>query len=56
MSDEDRTSRESWWSISGIALMEMLVRVKNGEDPDLVYMELYANSKITITKEEDDTE
>lgn len=33
-----------WWTISGEGLMDMLHRVANGEDPDLVYAEEYANS------------
>ena len=33
-----------WWAISGAALMDMLQRCANGEDPDLVYAEQYANS------------
>lgn len=34
-----------WWAISGEALLEMLRRVADGEDPDLVYAEEYANSE-----------
>jgi hypothetical protein len=34
-----------WWSISGEALLDMLHRVADGEDPDLVYAEEYANSE-----------
>ena len=33
-----------WWSISGDALLDALRRVRDGDDPDLVYAELYANS------------
>jgi hypothetical protein len=33
-----------WWSISGEALLQALRDVANGEDPDVVYAELYANS------------
>lgn len=36
--------RLGWWTISGIALLDSLKRVAGGEDPDLVYAELYANS------------
>lgn len=35
-----------WWSISGEALLAMLRRVHDGEDPDLVYAEEYANAQI----------
>jgi hypothetical protein len=37
-------SRLGWWCISGDALLEMLRRCAQGEDPDLVYAEEYANS------------
>ncbi|MGV8874845.1 MAG: hypothetical protein ACOH2Q_20110 [Rhodococcus sp. (in: high G+C Gram-positive bacteria)] len=37
-------NRLGWWAISGVALLESLKRTANGEDPDLVYAELYANS------------
>ncbi len=40
--DEDRLG---WWTISGAALLEALRRAHAGEDPDLVYAELYANSE-----------
>lgn len=33
-----------YWAISGEAILAMLKRVANGEDPDLVYAEEYANS------------
>lgn len=33
-----------WWVLSGEALLAMLRRVADGEDPDLVYAEEYANS------------
>lgn len=34
-----------WWTISGEALLHMLRRVADGDDPDLVYAEEYANSE-----------
>ncbi len=34
-----------WWAISGEALLEALKAVANGDDPDVVYAELYANSE-----------
>ena len=33
-----------WWVISGEALLDMLQQVADGETPDLVYAEHYANS------------
>jgi len=46
-----------YWAISGESLMSMLYRVANGEDPDMVYAEEYANSEhedVTATDEVDD--
>ena len=40
----DGEDRLGWWTISGVALLESLKRTAAGEDPDLVYAELYANS------------
>lgn len=34
-----------WWAISGETVLESLRRVSNGEDPDLVYLELEANAQ-----------
>ncbi len=39
-----------WWAISGDALIEALRRASAGEDADLLYAELYANSE---TRRED---
>lgn len=33
-----------WWVIHGSALLDGLRRVADGDDPDVVYAELYANS------------
>ena len=33
-----------WWSISGEALLDMMRRAHEGEDPSMVYAEEYANS------------
>jgi hypothetical protein len=33
-----------WWTISGAALLQALRDAANGQDPDMVYAELYANS------------
>lgn len=40
MSDPDGP----WWTISERSLLEALRRVAAGEDPDLVYADMYANS------------
>lgn len=34
-----------WWVIDGASMLEALRRVAAGEDPDLVYVELYANTE-----------
>ena len=34
-----------WWTIHGADLIEGLRRCAAGEDPDLVYAEMYANSQ-----------
>lgn len=35
-----------WWTISGEELLAALARAHGGEDPNLVYAELYANSDV----------
>lgn len=45
-----------WWSISGEALLGMLQRVADGEDPDLVYAEEYANCTVTDYGKEPDAD
>jgi hypothetical protein len=35
-----------WWSISGERLLELLRRAYDGEKPDLLYAEEYANAHI----------
>lgn len=34
-----------WWAISGEALLDGLRRAAAGEDPDLLYAEMYANAE-----------
>ena len=34
-----------WWVLPDGVLMEMLLRVADGQDPVLVYMEYYVNSE-----------
>jgi hypothetical protein len=36
-----------WWTISEEMLLEMLRRAHNGEDPELIYAEQYANADVT---------
>lgn len=35
-----------WWTIRGDAFLDALQRAHEGEDPDMIYAELYANSEI----------
>lgn len=35
-----------WWVISGDELIAALQRAHDGEDPELLYVELYANSEV----------
>lgn len=44
-----------WWAISGEALMGMLHRCHDGEDPDMVYAETYANSDHSNPSENEPT-
>lgn len=39
--------RDAWWVINGAELLAVLHRVANGDDPDLAYAELFANSEET---------
>lgn len=40
------TDSLGWWVIKGEVLLDALRRVSEGEDPDLVYAELYANTEV----------
>jgi hypothetical protein len=40
-----------WWTLSDESLRAMLRRVADGEDPDMVYMEMYANSEHELPEE-----
>lgn len=42
-----------WWVIEDSELLKLLVRCKAGEDPDMVYMEAYANSDHETAEESD---
>lgn len=41
----DRKKRHGWWTISGEELIAVLHRVADGEDPEIAYAELYANTE-----------
>ena len=36
-----------WWTISGEDLLAALHQAHDGENPDLLYAEIYANSDVT---------
>ena len=41
----EATKDLGWWTISGEALLETLKTVADGDNPDVVYAELYANAE-----------
>lgn len=43
----------AWWCIYGEELMKLLRRAHDGEDPDMLYAEAYANSKVEKPGETD---
>lgn len=38
------TEQVSWWVIASDILLEMFQRARNGEDAEMLYLELIANS------------
>lgn len=40
-----RPPAEQWWAINGESLMDALNAAHDGGDPDLIYLELFANSE-----------
>lgn len=42
-----RPPAEQWWTINGADLMTALAAAHDGTDPDLVYLELFANGDAT---------
>ena len=53
MTDADR-DQLGWWAIAGSELLAALHRVRDGDAPDIVYAELYANSETTKAGDPDD--
>lgn len=39
-------TNRGWWTISGDAFLEALIRAHSGEDPNMIYTEYYVNSNI----------
>jgi len=50
-----RQPSDQWWTINGQVMLDALHRCHAGEDPDTMYLELFANSD-TIEMEADDGE
>ena len=44
---------DAWWTIRLSVIQEMLRRAFHGEDPDLLYVELIANSRIEPVDNDD---
>ncbi len=44
---------DAWWTIHSSVVQEMLRRAFHGEDPDLLYVELIANSRIEPVDNDD---
>lgn len=45
MGDDSNQLNLGWWAISGEVLLTALRRAASGEDADLLYAELYANTE-----------
>lgn len=46
MTDDSEPTALGWWCISGEDFLAYLRRAAGGDDPDLIYAEAYANSKV----------
>lgn len=46
-----RTIEDTWWVINGQVLLDALVACRQGADPQLMYVELHANS---VDRDDDD--
>jgi len=49
----DDAESDSWWVISASDLRSALARARDGEDVDLIEVELYANSETTQFGDDD---
>jgi len=49
----EQPSKEVWWVLEKDILIGMLYRAKYGEEPDMLYIELAANSN-SVEVEDDD--
>ncbi len=46
VADMTAPAHDAWWTIHSSVIQEMLRRAFQGDDPDLLYVELIANSRI----------
>ena len=51
--DAEVVDDDAWWTIHSSVVQEMLCRAFHGEDPDLLYVELIANSRIEPVDNDD---
>ena len=42
----DNPEMMGWWVVNGAVLLDALRQCYRGENPDMIYAELYANSKV----------
>jgi len=49
-----RLPAEQWWAINGQVILDAMHRCYEGEDPELMYLELIANSETDEVEETDD--
>jgi hypothetical protein len=54
VSDQERPASLGWHTIPGELLLASLHRVARGEDPDLLYAELWANAEHERPSEDDE--
>lgn len=52
--DEAQAESLGWWCIHGATILTALHAVHEGQHPDLVYAELYANAEVTDHSKDDD--
>lgn len=43
---------DQYWAINGQVLLDALNRAHDGDDPDIIYLELFANSDTVEIEEE----
>lgn len=52
--EEEKEIVESWWVIEESQLLAALTRVQDGEDPQMVLIEMYANADQDCDCDDDD--